>query len=118
MVVMDPGGASGTRRIKAIYELDQNARKLMPIVTLNNESDTFEPQDLSSIAKNSFRLTHVLDEDIVIDELSHRALFLSRLVSRGVFSLDRLSKELQRFYIMEEGELLAQYVEETEAVKH
>ncbi|WFO76293.1 type II/IV secretion system ATPase subunit [Desulfurococcaceae archaeon MEX13E-LK6-19] len=103
IVSMDPHGSTGIRRIKEVHELSFDAKKLYPIMKYNINENTFTPSNISGIARNSIRLKHVLDKDTLEEELENRTLFLSKLVEKGVFDIDDLSKEIQRFYSIEEN---------------
>ena len=96
IVVMDPGGSSGFRRVKDVYEIVHGARSLRKIAWFKNGS--FEPNSIEALINNSIRLPSSLDQETAIDELSNRTIFLSQLVSNGVFDINDLSNELHRFY--------------------
>lgn len=96
IVVMDPGGSSGFRRIKDVYEIARETRSLRRITWYENGS--FEPSSVEALVDNSVRLSLALDREIAIDEISNRTVFLSQLVSNGIFDINSLSNELHRFY--------------------
>jgi len=96
IVIMDPSGSRGFRRVKEIYEIVHGVRSLRKIACFKNGS--FEPESIEALVSNSIRLSSSLDQETAIDELSNRTIFLSQLVSNGVFNINDLSNELHRFY--------------------
>ncbi len=103
IVVMDPGGSLGTRRVKAVYEIDEHAKSLNEIIRYDYSKSDYEPSNIKDLLERSVRLKKVLDKETLVYELENRVLFLSRLVNRGVFDINELSNELQKFYSLEEG---------------
>ncbi len=102
IVVMDPCGSSGSRRVREVYEVLGGARSLRKVAWFNGSG--FEPTGIEEIVDSSVRLRDTLDRETLIDELSRRVLFLSQLVSNGVFDISGLSRELHRFYSVVEEE--------------
>lgn len=103
IVSMDPGGSSGVRRIKEIYELSFDAKKIHPIVRYDVRENMYKPSEIPMIIKNTIRLKQILDRETLEEELENRTMFLSSLVNKGVFEINELSKEIQKFYSIEEN---------------
>ncbi len=105
IVVMNPYGASGERRIDYVSEVVDHS-KVKKITWYDRGGGFFEPTSIEELVDNSVRLRKVLDRETLIAELSSRTLFLSKLVSQGVFSIDDLSQKLGEYYEVEEVEVV------------
>jgi len=86
----------GVRKVKEIYEIGENVE--LNRIFHYDESSGFSPKTPVEIAEKSARLTSVLDKETLVEEISSRAIFLEKLVSRGVFDVESLASELSNYY--------------------
>ncbi len=102
IVSMDPSGPSqGVRRIRDIIELGESAREYRKIIEYSS-NEGFRPLGIEGIVSSSARLQSTVGYDVALDELTRRTTFLTKLVSRGIFNLEVLRRELIGFYSVEE----------------
>lgn len=95
----------GNRRVKSIYEIDRELR--LHEIFKHEGNGRFIPADPVKVVEKTKRLSNILDEDVLVEELVSRTSFLEKLVSKGVFSIDKLSVELNNYYYnMVEDEVL------------
>ncbi len=90
--------SSGRRVISRIYEVDKHLR-ISEVYKYGH--GTTSSRVLERIVSNTTRLKYILDEEVIISEISSRASFLQQLVNRGIFSIDVLSDEIGKYYYSE-----------------
>jgi len=93
IVVME--NDNGFRRVKGVYEVDD---KLKLLNIFRYGEDGYQPHDPVAVAKSSYRLRKLLDEETLSQELADRMVYLDKLVSNGVFEINVLSEELNKYY--------------------
>ncbi len=103
IVSMDPSGSTGKRRVSCVSEF-VGGNKFKKIAWYDKRENCFTPSSIEDVVDNSVRLREVLDRETLVSELSNRTMFLSKLVSKGVFSIDELSRYLNKYYGVEEVE--------------
>lgn len=102
IVSMEPTGANSKRRVKEIHELSPDTKKLYMIGSYDQEKQAFTPDNVNEIVGKTVRLKHILDEDILLQELENKTIFLSKLVEKGIFDLNEISRNIQRYYSLED----------------
>ncbi len=104
IVAMSNTGSLGERKVFEIVEITHKVT-IKSIMKYSDREHILEPTNIRDIVDRSVRLPQVIDEETLVDELTNRTIFLSKLVSKGVFSINLLVRELMKYYSIEEEEV-------------